>query len=160
MPLDDFDRDLIAATRGGLPLVSRPYEAVGAMLGVSGEHVRERLDRMRREGILRRIGAVPNPGAPGVAAGGMSVWDIDDAQVDVLGARVAAMSGVSHCRRRPRHQPGWPYNLFAVLHGRTREDVERLALHVDALLGTACRAHDVLFATEILKKTGWQPAGN
>jgi hypothetical protein len=45
---------------GGLPLVPRPYDAVGAMLGVSGEQVRERLAQMLAEGLVRRIGAVPN----------------------------------------------------------------------------------------------------
>ena len=43
MALDDFDRQLIAATQGGLPLVPRPYDAVGERLGVSGLQVRERL---------------------------------------------------------------------------------------------------------------------
>ena len=48
MALTDFDRALIAATQGGLPLVARPYEAVGAMLGVSGEQVRQRLSERRQ----------------------------------------------------------------------------------------------------------------
>jgi len=60
MALDEFDRELIATTQGGLPLVARPYEAVGAMLGVPGELVRERLAAMLDTGLIRRIGAVPN----------------------------------------------------------------------------------------------------
>ena len=103
--LSDLDRRLVAATQGGLPLVARPYEAVGAMLGVSGEVVRERLAALLEDGVVRRIGAVPNHYRLGYTANGMSVWDVDDARVDELGARVAALRGVSHCYRRPRHLP-------------------------------------------------------
>ena len=71
--LSDFDRRLIAATQGGLPLVSRPYDAVGAALGVSGEVVRERFEGMLREGLVRRIGAVPNHYRLGYTANGMTV---------------------------------------------------------------------------------------
>ncbi len=154
MALDAFDRALIAATQGGLPLVARPYEAVGAMLGVPGEQVRERLEHMLAQGLVRRIGAVPNHYRLGYTANGMSVWDVADEQVAVLGPRVAALPGVSHCYRRPRHLPGWPYNLFAMLHGTSRESVAQQAGEIAALLGDACRGHDILYSTAILKKTG------
>jgi DNA-binding Lrp family transcriptional regulator len=154
MALSDFDRALVAATQSGLPLVERPYEAVGAMLGVSGEAVRERLAAMLAEGLVRRIGAVPNHYKLGFTANGMTVWDVDDARVDELGQRIGALPGVSHCYRRPRRLPLWPYNLFAMLHGRSRDEVERQATEVARLLGTACRAHEILYSTAILKKTG------
>lgn len=154
MALSDFDRELIAATQTGLPLVARPYEAVGAMLGVSGGEVRERLAQMLSEGVIRRIGAVPNHYRLGYLANGMTVWDVDDAQVDELGERVGAVPGVSHCYRRPRERPIWPYNLFAMVHGRTREDVERQASAIRELLGPACVASDILYSSAILKKTG------
>jgi siroheme decarboxylase len=151
--LDEFDRALIGATQSGLPLVPRPYEAVGAMLGVSGEAVCERFGQMLAGGLIRRIGAVPNHYRLGFVANGMTVWDVDDAQVDALGARVGAVPGVSHCYRRAR-EPGWPYNLFAMLHGRSRDEVERQRSQVRALLGSACRSDDVLYSSAILKKTG------
>jgi len=154
MPLDDFDRELIAATQGGLPLVSRPYEALGAVLGVPGERVRERLAQMLALGLVRRIGAVPNHYRLGYTANGMSVWDVDDTQVDALGTQVGALQSVSHCYRRPRSLPTWPYNLFAMLHGRSRTEVEQQATQIAVLLGPACRAHDILYSTAILKKTG------
>ena len=154
MALDAFDRALIAANQGGLPLVARPYEAVGAMLGVPGEQVRERLAQMLESGLIRRIGAVPNHYRLGFTANGMSVWDVDDALVDQLGERIGQLPGVSHCYRRPRRLPSWPYNLFAMLHGRTRAEVEQQAVQLRELLGSACRGHDILYSTAILKKTG------
>ncbi len=154
MALSDFDRALIAATQAGLPLVPRPYEAVGAMLGVSGQQVRDRFAQMIASGLVRRIGAVPNHYRLGYAANGMTVWDVDDEQVDTLGERVGALPGVSHCYRRPRRLPQWRYNLFAMIHGRNRAAVERQAAHVGELLGAACVAHEILYSTAILKKTG------
>ncbi len=154
MALSEVDRGLIAATQSGLPLVPRPYEALGAALGVSAESVRERLAGMLASGLIRRIGAVPNHYKLGFTANGMSVWDVADDRVDALGARIAALPGVSHCYRRPRRLPQWPYNLFAMLHGRSRDEVQRQAEDIEALLGSACRGHDVLYSTAILKKTG------
>jgi len=154
MALSELDRRLVAALQSGLPLVPRPYEALGASLGISADAVREHMARMLESGLIRRIGAVPNHYKLGFTANGMSVWDVADDAVDELGARVAALPGVSHCYRRPRRLPGWPYNLFAMLHGRSRDDVQRQADRIATLLGSACRCHDILYSTAILKKTG------
>lgn len=154
MRIDEFDRALIAATQMGLPLLNRPYDAVGASLGVSGETVRNRLGELIELGVIRRIGAVPNHYRLGYLANGMSVWDVDDAHVTELGRLVSRLPEVSHCYRRPRHLPSWPYNLFAMLHGASREQVAEQANRIAALLGDACRGHDILYSTEILKKTG------
>lgn len=154
MSLSEFDRRLIAATQGGLPLLPQPYTEVGLKLGVSGEVVRARLAQMLESGLIRRIGAVPNHYRLGWAANGMTVWDVDDARVDALGAKVGELPGVSHCYRRPRKLPRWPYNLFAMIHGRSREEVEHQRAQVRALLGHACHADDVLYSSAILKKTG------
>jgi siroheme decarboxylase len=154
MPLSELDRALVAATQAGLPLVARPYEAIGAVLGISGDEVRERLATMLASGVVRRIGAVPHHVKLGFTANGMSVWDVDDARVDALGEAIAALPGVSHCYRRPRHLPDWPYNLFVMLHGRERAEVEQQAARVAELLGDACRGHEILYSTAVLKKTG------
>ena len=152
--LDSFDQRLIAATQAGLPLVARPYDAIGARLGVPGEVVRERLQGMLREGLVRRIGAVPNHYRLGFVANGMTVWDVNDDRVDELGEKVGALDCVSHCYRRPRALPDWPYNLFAMVHGRSRAETERCALQIHCLLAEACRGHDILYSSRILKKTG------
>lgn len=154
MPLSEIDRALVAATQAGLPLVARPYEAIGAVLGISGDEVRERLAAMLASGVVRRIGAVPHHVKLGFTANGMSVWDVDDARVDALGEAIAALPGVSHCYRRPRHLPDWPYNLFVMLHGRERAEVEQQAARVAELVGDACRGHEILYSTAVLKKTG------
>jgi len=152
--INAIDRALIRATQAGLPLVPAPYATLGERLGIGEREVIARLSAMQAAGVLRRIGAVPNHYVLGWRANGMTVWDVDDAAVDVLGERVGALPFVSHCYRRPRRLPGWPYNLFAMVHARTHDEAAPLVAQIAAVLGGACRAHDVLWSTRILKKTG------
>ena len=151
---DAIDRAIIVATQGGLPLVPRPYHAVAATVGVTPEEVMRRLQAMLESGIIRRIGAVPNHYAIGWTANGMTVWDVADDAVDGLGERVGGLAFVTHCYRRPRALPEWPYNLFAMVHGSSRNEVRDKAAAIADLLGEACRGSDILFSTRILKKTG------
>jgi siroheme decarboxylase len=153
-PIDSIDRAIIRATQAGLPLCPRPYHAIAGQLGLAAEEVMARMRRMLAAGIIRRIGAVPNHYSLGYRANGMSVWDVADGRVGQLGREVGALPFVSHCYRRPRRLPQWPYNLFAMVHGRTREEVEDQVTQIARLLGEASRAHDVLYSTRILKKTG------
>ncbi len=154
MALEAADRAIVRATQAGLPLCREPYRAVAEQLGLSAEDVMSRLGRLLATGIIRRIGAVPNHYALGYRANGMSVWDVDDDAVSALGPRVGALAAVSHCYRRPRRPPAWPYNLFAMVHGRNRAEVETEVAVIARLLGGSCRAHEVLYSTAILKKTG------
>ena len=157
--LDATDRRLIVATQDGLPRVSRPYDALAGQLGIAPDEVLRRLQGMLDCGVIRRIGAVPNHYAIGYTANGMSVWDVDDERIDELGARVGALEFVTHCYRRPRRLPDWPYNLFAMVHSQNREEVAARVAEIAILLGDACRARDILYSTAILKKTGLRIAG-
>ena len=153
-PADDLDRRIVAATQAGLPLCARPYDRLAEMLGLETGEVLNRMAAMQARGAIRRIGAVPNHYRLGYRANGMSVWNVPDRQVSELGRRVGALEFVTHCYQRPRHPPDWPYNLFAMVHGRTRSEVELKVAQVAALLGAADRGHEVLYSTRILKKTG------
>ncbi len=152
--IDEVDRALIVATQGGLPLVARPYHAIAGQLGLSAEEVMRRLQALLASGVIRRIGAVPNHYAIGWTANGMTVWDVADDRVDELGERIGALDFVTHCYRRPRALPAWPYNLFAMVHGASREECAAKAGEIRELLGEACHGSDILYSTRILKKTG------
>lgn len=154
MTIDSTDRRIIAATQAGLPLVAEPYAEVARWLDLDEAEVTRRMARMTADGIIRRIALAPNHYALGMMANGMSVWDVDDASAEALGAQVGALPHVSHCYLRPRALPDWPYNLFAMLHGPDRASVEAHRADIAALLGEACRGHDILYSTRILKKTG------
>lgn len=147
-------RPLILATQAGLPLAPRPYHALAAQLGSDAEAIIASLQALLDAGAIRRIGVVPNHYRIGYAANGMTVWDVLDETVDELGAQIGALEFVTHCYRRPRHRPDWPYNLFAMAHGASRDEVAAKADRIADILGDACRARDILYSTRILKKTG------
>lgn len=160
---DRIDRRIVVATQGGLPLVPHPYHAIAEQVGICAGEVMQRLNAMLERGAIRRIGAVPNHYAIGYTANGMSVWDIDDAVVDAVGESVGQLATVTHCYRRPRHAPAWNYNLFAMVHGHSRaevdSEVEAIARRLEQQFPAACRARDILYSTRILKKTGLRIAG-
>ena len=152
--IDELDRRIIEATQAGLPLDTRPWHVLADTLGVDVDTVMSRLSAMQSRGVIRRIAAVPNHYALGFRVNGMSVWNVPDDNVAQLGRQVGELDFVSHCYRRPRHLPLWPYNLFAMVHGRTREAVESQVMEIAALLEGYSRGHEVLYSTRILKKTG------
>ena len=153
MTVSALDRRIIAATTGGLPLTPAPFAEVAGWLGVTEDTVIDRMTAMQGAGVIRRVAIAPNHYALGLTANGMSVWDIDDALAIDLGAQIGALEFVSHCYLRPRAD-GWPYNLFAMIHGHNRDEVETLRAQIATLLGPSCRASDILYSTRILKKTG------
>jgi len=157
--LDATDRRLIRATQAGLPLCPRPFHALAEDLDLDAEDVMARFRRLRAAGIVRRIAAVPDHYALGVLANGMSVWDVPDGAVSEAGTRIGALDFVSHCYHRPRHLPDWPFNLFAMVHGRDRDEVADKVRMIAGILGDRDRGHRVLYSTRILKKTGLRLRG-
>ncbi len=154
MIIDTTDRRLVAATQGGLPLTPEPYAEVANWLSLTENEVLGRLSAMLETGVIRRIALAPNHYALGMTANGMSVWNVNDQLAETLGAEVGNLDFVSHCYLRPRALPEWPYNLFAMIHGATREEVEAKRAKIAALLGPSCSGSDILYSTRILKKTG------
>lgn len=152
--IDEVDRRIVRATQDGLPLVERPYHAVAEAVGVAAEEVMARLARLLAAGVIRRIGVVPNHYALGYRFNGMTVWDVADEDVKEAGRRVGALAFVSHCYHRPRHPPEWPYNLFAMVHGRDAATAHAHVAEIARVLGSLSRGHLVLFSSRILKKTG------
>jgi DNA-binding Lrp family transcriptional regulator len=153
-PLDPLDLRIVAATQQGWPLVPEPYAALAEALGEEPGLILRRLKRLLASGAIRRSGAVPNHYRLGLRANGMTVWDLPDERAVELGERVGALDFVSHCYLRPRAAGVWPYNLFAMVHGRQRSEVLEKTELIAEVLGPAVRAADILFSTQILKKTG------
>ena len=150
----EIDRDLMLVSQDGLPLLAEPYSALGKQLNVDAALVRSRFRSMLSSGVIRRIGAVPNHYRLGLRANGMTVWDVSDSTAERAGAAVGRLPFVSHCYLRPRHPGKWPYNLFAMVHGQNREEVNRKVQRIASVLGNRCGSHDVLFSSAVLKKAG------
>lgn len=154
MDINQLDHKIVLATQAGLPLDPQPYHRIAEQLGVEASLIQERLSTMLKDGRIRRIATVPNHYKLGFTANGMSVWNVVDENIDKLGHLIGELDYVSHCYRRPRHLPEWSYNLFAMVHGKNRDEVRDKVQEIASLLGDANQGHDILFSTKILKKTG------
>jgi DNA-binding Lrp family transcriptional regulator len=146
-------RAVLLAVQDGLPIVKRPYAAVGARLDLDEDQVIAVLEELLRSNKIKRIGAIPNHYALGITANGMSVWDVPDEDAARVGRLLAARAEVSHCYKRPR-AAGWPYNLFAMVHGRDRNSVVETVERIGRDVGILDRRHEILFSTRLLKKRG------
>ncbi len=152
--LDAIDKAIIHLTQSGLPLTAHPYAHIAEQLNISETEVMSRLEAMLENKMIRRIAAVPNHYKIGYVANGMSVWNIADNKIDTVGQKVGALPFVSHCYERPRYPGVWDYNLFAMVHGHTKEEVEALVEEISQLLADDNLGHTILFSEKILKKTG------
>ncbi len=154
MTLEAEDRALLTAVATGLPLVPRPYAAIGKSLGQSEEAVLVRLKGLLAEGVISRLGIVVRHHELGWRANAMTVWDVPDDRVPDAGARLRDLPFVTLCYRRPRRPPAWPYNLFCMIHGRDRDMVLAQVEEATAAAGLGGLARDVLFSTRRFKQRG------
>lgn len=152
--LDELDRNIIEATQTGLPLVSSPYQQIASELDCSVNTLISRMQQLLENGVIRRIGVIPNHYKLGLKSNGMSVWDVPDSKIKALGDKIGELGFVSHCYERPRCLPIWPYNLFAMVHGQNRNEVNDKVDQIAQILGDDCQQHEVLLSTAILKKSG------
>jgi len=165
--LTSLERQYILATQKGLPIVQRPYDAIAETLNISVEQVLNLTKDLQQRGIIRRIAAVPNHYKIGYKFNGMTVWDVDDDCIQEFGQRIGKLPFVSHCYQRPRHLPHWNYNLFAMVHGKSQQEIQIYRSQIKELLNdvlvqrnddlsqsSLIKSNDMLTSTQILKKTG------
>jgi len=152
------ERDLVVEIQDGLPVTATPYADVAERLDVDTEWVLRTIRRFNAEGKVRRVGVIPNHYALGYTENGMTVWNVPDDLLDTVGPEIASLPFVTHCYERPRHESVWPYNFFAMTHGRSEAESEQRIQRVKAVMDEHWDVGDddwdTLFSTEILKKTG------
>ena len=148
------ERNIIRAMQDGLPLCQNPYSVIAERLGMDEEELHTRINDMMARGVIRRIGLVPNHYRIGYRHNAMTVWALEDDKVDRIGELLGEQPFVSHCYRRPNFPPHWPFNLFAMVHGRDGHEVREKIESLRKLVGKDCLESDVLFSRRILKKSG------
>lgn len=153
-PFTEREQCILAALGGGLAIVSRPYAALAAAIGLEEDDVLGALRDLSTRGIINRLGLIVRHRELGYRANAMAVWDIADEDVDRVGTLLAARPQVSLCYRRPRRQPSWPYNLFCMVLGREREAVREQVRGLTRVAGVEARPQDVLFSTRCFKQRG------
>lgn len=164
-PLSSLERKYILLTQNGLPIISQPYHWLAEQLAISIDNTLAMTNNLQERGIIRRIAAVPNHYKLGYRFNGMTVWDIEDNQAEEFGQKVGALPFVSHCYLRPRKLPSWNYNLFAMVHGKSHQEITQYRSQINTLLSEVFvnrkqqnaqlfKSCDMLTSTKILKKTG------
>lgn len=165
--LTPLERQYVLATQKGLPIVERPYDVIAKKLNISVEDVLTLTKNLQQRGIIRRIAAVPNHYKLGYKFNGMTVWDVEDEHIQAFGQKVGKLPFVSHCYERPRHLPHWNYNLFAMVHGKNQQEIQKYRSQIKEMLNAVLvqrdydpsqsnlnKNNDMLTSTQILKKTG------
>ena len=123
--LSELDYAVIRATQGPMEVVSEPFAAPAAELGLSQEQLFEALESMRGRRALRRVAAILFHRRAGFSANGMGVWKVPEDRIVELGPRMASFRGISHCYQRPTY-PDWPYSVFTMAHGRSKEECDAI----------------------------------
>ncbi len=153
-PIGDGERRLVAVLQEGLPLFPRPFALIAERVGASESDVLTRIGNWIDEGAIKRFGVVVRHHELGYTANAMLVHDVPDERVSELGRSLAEEPAVTLCYRRPRQAPHWPYNLFCMIHGRERAEVEDVIADLRQRHGLDDCAHDVLFSLTRFKQKG------
>jgi DNA-binding Lrp family transcriptional regulator len=147
--LTPFDIDLVRALQEDIGLTPRPFAASAASLGLTEETLLEEARRLQRQGHLRRFAAILRHRVAGFSANGMAVWAVPEADADAVGQAMASFRAVSHCYRRPTYAD-WPYNIFTMVHARSRAECEETVLAIEEATGV--RERTVLYSSTEYKK--------
>jgi len=148
--MDERDLLLLKAAQEGISLTSRPYQALGEKLGMSEQEVVDRLLSLEEEGIIRRFAATIGHRALGIVANAMIAWRASPEEVQKAGEILGSDDEVTHCYERAAC-PDWPYNLYTMVHSRSREDCLETARRLSQISGI--REYRVLFSEKEYKKT-------
>jgi DNA-binding Lrp family transcriptional regulator len=151
---DAIDRQLLAAIEDGLPLVQRPYRSVATVVGSDESAVLASLRRLTAAGVVSRFGCVIHHRALGYVANAMAVWDIPDDQVDDVAHILVRNPRVTLCYQRRRRPPDWPFNLYCMVHAKSRPAALAVVDELNCAAGTAGSRHTVLFSTRCFKQRG------
>jgi DNA-binding Lrp family transcriptional regulator len=147
--LDELDVPLIRALQGDMPIVPEPYAPAAAELGISQARLLEQLESMKERRILRRVAAILFHRRAGFSANGMGVWRVPEERMMELGPRMASFRGISHCYERPTYED-WPYSLFTMAHGRSKEECDAILDSIAADTGIEDRR--TLYSSTEFKK--------
>jgi DNA-binding Lrp family transcriptional regulator len=154
LALSPEERVLVDVLADGLPLVEAPYAALAAAAGLDEAQVIAILLGWLERGVLRRFGAVLRHRPLGFEANAMVVWDVPDAEVRAAGLRAARLPQVTLCYRRARRRPAWPFNLYCMLHGRARAEVEAAIEEVARDAALTGYPRQVLFSRRCFTQRG------
>jgi DNA-binding Lrp family transcriptional regulator len=148
--LTPLEKRIIHELQQDLPVTSRPFAEVAAKVGISESEVLEKVHEFIANGTIRRFGATLKHQHSGFDANAMAVWEVALERTEEVGAIFSSFREVSHCYQRPA-LPNWPYRIFTMIHGSSREVCQEIAQRMADAAGV--ENYELLFTEEELKKT-------
>lgn len=148
--LSEFEKQIVRELQKNLPLVKRPFKEVAHRLNMNEQELIEKIKELKQKGIIRRFGAAVKHQNLGYIANAMVVWEIPEDKIVEAGEKMASFPDVTHCYQRLTC-PGWQYNLFTVVHGKSKEDCEKATRRI--ALETGYHNYRLLYSTRELKKS-------
>ena len=148
--LTELDKRIVRVLQGEFPLVAEPYKTLAEQVGVSEETFLERVKAMQETKKIRKMGAVLCHREVGFKANVLVAWEVPEDRLDEIARHMASSPSVTHCYDR-NTAPGWPYNLYTMVHGHSREECEQVV----RTLGEECHVsnHVMLYSKHEWKKT-------
>jgi DNA-binding Lrp family transcriptional regulator len=149
LALTDLDKAIVRALQDDIDLTAEPFAAPAAEVGLSQDQLFAEVERLQKQGHLRRFAAILRHRVAGFGANGMAVWQVPEEQTEAVGPVMASFRSVSHCYRRPVY-PDWPYSIFTMIHGRSKAECEATADAIEAATGITERR--MLYSSTEYKK--------
>ncbi len=152
--IDPQDLQLIKIIQHGLPITSRPYAEIGKQLGLSETEVINRISWLKQTGLIKRLGVIVKHQRLGYTANAMVVFNVPDSQVTETGKLISQAKFVNLCYQRPRQGTKWPYNLYCMIHGKSRP---RVLQQVEQLIDSCHLSQferEILFSRQCFKQRG------
>ena len=143
------DIEIIKEMQKDIEIVSEPFKRVVDRLNITYEELFARVKELQEAGVMRRFATILNHRKAGFNANAMSVWEAPEDRGEELGRKLASFSAVSHCYLRPSY-PNWKYNLFAMVHAKTKEESD--ALIEEMAKETGLTNYTKLYSTKEFKK--------
>jgi DNA-binding Lrp family transcriptional regulator len=112
-----------------ITVIKEPFKEAIERLDMSYERFFEIANALKESGVMRRFATILNHRKAGFGANAMSVWVVPEEKGEEIGKQMAEFSAVSHCYLRPSY-PNWPYNLFAMIHGKSQEACDSLIVEM------------------------------
>lgn len=99
------------------------------------------------------MGAVLRHREVGYSANVLVAWVVPADRLDEIARQLSACPSVSHCYDR-NTAPGWPYNVYTMVHGHSREECESIVADLAKSCGIS--EHAMLYSKKEWKKTSMQ----
>ena len=151
--IDELDKKVISLIQGDLPVDQRPFAVMAEQTGITEAQFIERVQDLKKRGIIRRFGATLRHQEAGFSSNAMVAWLVPEHRIDEVGEILARFREVTHCYQR-KPQDNWPYNLYTMVHGNNRKQCYQIAKQMS--LYTGIDKYELLFSEKEFRKTSME----